>query len=132
MTRVSNPVTIAATHFGVVRGGGRRQAGRRGGRVGRAYTFQGLAGAAGPPVAQDDSFGVSEDGPAAALDVLANDTSGSPASLVVATVTQPAHGTAAIAGDGTTVLYTPAADYNGSDSFTYTARDANGTSARPR
>ncbi len=34
-------------------------------------------------------------------------------------MTQPANGTAAVAGGGTGVSYTPAADYCGADSFTY-------------
>ena len=37
----------------------------------------------------------------------------------------PAHGTAAINADGT-ITYTPAANYNGADSFTYTISDGNG------
>ena len=37
----------------------------------------------------------------------------------------PAHGTAVLQADGT-VLYTPAANYNGGDSFTYSIADGNG------
>ncbi|WP_178863995.1 cadherin-like domain-containing protein, partial [Thiomicrorhabdus cannonii] len=38
---------------------------------------------------------------------------------------QPAHGNVVIEGDGT-VTYTPVADYNGPDSFTYTITDGQG------
>ena len=44
----------------------------------------------------------------------------------VAVASQPSHGTAK--GTGTTISYTPAADYSGSDSFTYTASNAAGIS----
>ena len=61
-------------------------------------------------------------------DVLANDTSApDPAeSLIVDTVTQPAHGTVSITDNGTRVSYTPATDYQGPDSFTYTIKDPGG------
>jgi large repetitive protein len=58
---------------------------------------------------------------------LASDVDGDP--LTIASVTQPAHGTAAIGSNGTTVTYTPALNYNGPDSFTYTVSDGNGGSA---
>ncbi len=41
--------------------------------------------------------------------------------LVYSVLTAPAHG--ALTLDGVTLRYTPAADYNGADSFTYTASD---------
>ena len=41
-------------------------------------------------------------------------------------MTQPAHGTVAFTNAGADLTYTPAADYNGPDSFTYTITD-NGT-----
>lgn len=45
----------------------------------------------------------------------------------VSIVTQPAHGSAS--ASGTAITYTPVAGYSGSDSFTYTARNAAGTSS---
>ena len=42
-------------------------------------------------------------------------------------VTKPSHGTAVI--DGKTILYTPSADYNGTDSFDYTITDLDGKTA---
>jgi Bacterial Ig domain/SdrD B-like domain len=44
--------------------------------------------------------------------------------LTLTAVTQGAHGSVAINGDGT-VTYTPAGDFTGTDAFTYTVTDAN-------
>src|SRR4029079_68003 len=64
----------------------------------------------------DDTASGNED-TAITTNVLANDTfEGSP---VVTGVTQGAHGTVTNNNDGT-VTYTPNADYNGSDTYTYT------------
>ncbi|MFT7773179.1 MAG: putative Ig domain-containing protein [Roseateles sp.] len=52
-------------------------------------------------------------------------TGGTAVSIAVAT--PPSHGTATVAG--LTVTYTPVAGYAGTDSFTYTATNAGGTSA---
>ncbi|WP_181257055.1 IPT/TIG domain-containing protein [Pseudaminobacter soli (ex Li et al. 2025)] len=49
------------------------------------------------------------------------------AATSVAVATQANHGTAT--ASGTTISYTPAAGYSGSDSFTYTASNESGTSA---
>ncbi|WP_265502826.1 putative Ig domain-containing protein [Paracoccus beibuensis] len=49
------------------------------------------------------------------------------AATSVAVLADPAHGTATVSG--TTITYTPNAGYSGSDSFTYTATNASGTSA---
>ncbi|MBS1210934.1 MAG: putative autotransporter proteinputative Ig protein, partial [Proteobacteria bacterium] len=51
-------------------------------------------------------------------------TGGTATSLTIAS--QPAHGSASVSG--LTLIYTPAANYSGSDSFTYTATNAGGTS----
>ena len=67
---------------------------------------------------------MAEDG-ATALDVLANDSDVDGDTLTVTSVGAPAHGTAVLQGDGT-VLYTPQANYNGGDSFTYSIADGNG------
>src|SRR5207253_737684 len=48
--------------------------------------------------------------------------------LAVTSVTAPAHGTASINPNGT-IAYTPAANYNGADSFTYTISDGQGGAA---
>jgi VCBS repeat-containing protein len=80
-----------------------------------------------PPVARNDSAVTPEDTPIAVA-VLANDTDPDGDTLTVSAVTQPAHGTAAINADGT-VTYTPAANFHGTDSFTYTADDGHGGTA---
>src|SRR5207248_684447 len=68
-----------------------------------------------------------EDG-SVTLEPRANDSAGpgneSGQALAVTAVTQGAHGTVSFSGGS--VTYTPAADYNGTDSFTYTITD-NGT-----
>jgi hypothetical protein len=65
----------------------------------------------------NDTLTTNEDAPGT-VDVLTNDTFG--AGAVITSVTDGAHGSVVNNGDGT-VTYTPAADYSGTDSFTYTA-----------
>jgi hypothetical protein len=77
----------------------------------------------GAPTANNDTANTDED-MAVTIDVLAND-SGS-GSLTVSTVTQGGHGT--VVNNGTNVSYTPNANFYGSDSFTYTLSDGNGSS----
>jgi VCBS repeat-containing protein len=76
------------------------------------------------PVASNDSYSTNED---TALTistpgVLANDTDVDGNSLTAALVAGPSHGTLTLNPNGS-FLYTPAANYNGSDSFTYRAND---------
>ncbi len=73
------------------------------------------------PVANDDSATTPED-TGVTIAVLANDTDADGNTLIVASVTQGSNGTVVINPDGT-VTYTPAANFNGSDSFTYMASD---------
>src|SRR4029077_19301158 len=86
------------------------------------------------PVAHDDTATLAEDSSATTVDVLGNDTDvdnltpPANAGLSVASATNGAHGTVAIALDGLSVSYTPAANYNGPDSFTYTVTDGGLTS----
>src|SRR5262249_8040054 len=60
--------------------------------------------------------------------LLANDSDPAGDLMSIVGVTQPGHGGAVSNGDGT-VTYTPAADYNGPDSFTYTIQDTAGNAA---
>jgi VCBS repeat-containing protein len=78
------------------------------------------------PVAIHDSKSVTEDDPATAVDVLANDTDVDGGPKTVASVTQPAHGTVVRNPDGSALTYEPNANYCNfpggapSDDFTYT------------
>ena len=76
------------------------------------------------PVAVDDSYSTDEDTPlnVAALGVLVNDTDVDGDTLTAVLVSGPAHGTLTLNADGS-FTYTPAANFNGSDSFTYKAND---------
>ncbi|TFH00591.1 MAG: tandem-95 repeat protein, partial [Calditrichales bacterium] len=76
------------------------------------------------PVAQDDQATVDEDR-SVVINVLVNDRDpdGSLDASTVTVVTQPLSGSASVNPSTGAVTYTPAANYNGSDSFTYRVRD---------
>ncbi|MDH3969354.1 MAG: cadherin-like domain-containing protein, partial [Rhodospirillales bacterium] len=77
-----------------------------------------------PPVAVDDSYVTDEDVPltVTAPGVLANDTDADGDTLTAALVTDVSNGTLALAADGS-FSYTPDANFNGDDTFTYVAND---------
>ncbi len=80
------------------------------------------------PDAVDNAYSVNEDTTLtiALPGVLAGDTTGGDGGvLAVTSYTQPSHGTLTLDANGGFV-YTPAANYNGPDSFTYTIADADG------
>lgn len=77
-----------------------------------------------PPTAQDDAAETDEN-TAAAIEVLANDTDPEGDSLTVSDSTQPSNGQVDCTQAGE-CTYTPEANFNGEDSFTYTASDGNG------
>jgi VCBS repeat-containing protein len=89
-------------------------------------TVQGVNDA---PVAGDNSYTTSEDSQltVAAPGVLANDSDIENSSLTALLVSGPSHGTLSLSSNGSFV-YTPDADYNGADSFTYNARDGSADS----
>jgi YD repeat-containing protein len=62
------------------------------------------------------------------VSVLANDTSPSSYSLTISSATNGAHGTTAV-NSGTTVTYTPASTFAGTDAFNYTISDGHGGTA---
>ena len=62
-------------------------------------------------VAADDAATVAQDSAATTIDVLANDTDPAGGTKVIASVTQPSNGTAAILGGGSAVSYRPNAGY---------------------
>ncbi|MEW5959568.1 MAG: Ig-like domain-containing protein, partial [Chloroflexota bacterium] len=79
------------------------------------------------PVANDDQATTGEGVPVV-IDVLANDTDVDSAidPATVSIVSQPAHGTASVDAGTGEVTYTPNANFNGADSFTYTVEDDTG------
>jgi VCBS repeat-containing protein len=77
-----------------------------------------------PPVARDDDATTDED-TAVNVPVLANDTDADNDTLTVSAWTQGQHGSVSLNNDGT-LKYTPDANYNGSDSFSYTISDGQG------
>lgn len=68
-------------------------------------------------VANDDTAAMLEDGPPIVISPLANDTAGTAGTVVIASFTQPTHGTLVRTGD--TFTYTPLADFFDTDAFTY-------------
>ena len=74
-----------------------------------------------PPVAQGDAATTAED-TAVTIDALANDSDVEGSALKPTVVTQPAHGAAFVNAAGR-IVYTPAANYYGGDSFTYKATE---------
>lgn len=78
-----------------------------------------------PPLAGDDSYATDEDVPlivGPADGVLANDSDPDDDTLTAMLVAGPSHGALTLNSDGS-FTYTPDADFNGSDSFTYKAND---------
>lgn len=82
-----------------------------------------------PPVATNDAYVTNEDTPlnVAAPGVLGNDTDPNNDPLTAVKVSDPVHGTLTLNANGS-FTYTPAANYNGPDSFTYQASDGTFTS----
>ena len=82
------------------------------------------------PIATDDSYSVDEDMTLtvdAAAGVLSNDDDQSGDTLTSTIVDEPTNGSVTLETDGSFV-YTPNANFAGTDSFTYQASDANSTS----
>jgi hypothetical protein len=77
-----------------------------------------------PPTATPRSLTTPEDTPLP-ITLTGSDPDGDP--LTFAVVTSPTHGT--LSGVAPNLTYTPAADYNGNDNFTFTASDGMETSA---
>lgn len=77
-----------------------------------------------PPVAQNDSYTTAEDTDlvVSAPGVLSNDTDPEDLPLTAILVSDPSHGAVTLNSDGS-FTYIPAANFNGSDSFTYKAND---------
>ena len=84
-----------------------------------------IAASAAVPDAQDDTATVAEDSGANAIDVLDNDATDAGA-LAITGKTNGAHGT--VTFDADSVTYTPASNYSGPDTFTYTVTNDDGPS----
>ncbi|MFK5882380.1 MAG: tandem-95 repeat protein [Sulfurospirillum sp.] len=79
------------------------------------------------PIAHDDNATLSEDSGSHVIDVLANDTDVDTGdTLTVWSVTQPTHGSVTIGNGSLNVNYTPSLNFNGTDTFTYEAKDSGG------
>lgn len=78
------------------------------------------------PNAVDDTATVAEDSAGNNLAVLGNDSDVDLDALSISAVTQGGHGS--VSTNGSTVSYTPATNFFGSDSFTYTISDGQGGS----
>ena len=92
------------------------------------FSGQAVANVTEPPLAAiDDAVATVED-EAVTVRVLANDTAADRSGLRVVSVSAPAHGTAVITAAGE-VLYTPRANWHGTDRFTYVIEDGNGATA---
>ncbi|MEO0764220.1 MAG: cadherin-like domain-containing protein, partial [Pseudomonadota bacterium] len=86
-----------------------------------------------PPEAVDDAYAVAEDGSlsvAAGLGVLANDSDVDGDALTAVLGTDVTDGTLTLSADGS-FDYAPDADFNGTDSFTYTVSDGQGGTSTP-
>jgi hypothetical protein len=92
--------------------------------VGSFEVQTGVCGGPVAPDAVDDTATVAEDSGPNGVNVLANDTDANGDTLSITAVTQGAHGS--VANNGTSVSYTPGANYFGGDSFTYTIDDGHG------
>ncbi|MEM9816029.1 MAG: Ig-like domain-containing protein, partial [Cyanobacteria bacterium P01_D01_bin.6] len=88
-----------------------------------SYVIFGFNGSNATPTPIDDAFTTDED-TALTLDVLANDSDPANDPLTISSVTQPSNGSVTINADNT-LSYTPDADFNGTDSFTYQVDDGN-------
>jgi hypothetical protein len=92
-----------------------------------------LQPAADVPTAGNDAFPVDEDVIDFPLDVLDNDSSnavGGGVLAVVAVGTPDQGGVVSVAADGLNVLYSPAPDFFGTETFSYTINDEGGLSAQ--
>ncbi|HLL04580.1 MAG TPA: Ig-like domain-containing protein [Myxococcaceae bacterium] len=82
-----------------------------------------------PPTAVDDTLTVAEDSGPTAVNVLGNDTtSDAGETLTVTDATLPPRGGSIALRDGA-VFFTPAPNFNGADTFSYTISDGNGATA---
>jgi plastocyanin len=75
------------------------------------------------PVAVDDALTIDEDSALTSTNVITNDTDVEGDTLSLTAVTTDGSGTVAVNADGLSVDYTPAANFNGTETITYTVSD---------
>ena len=80
------------------------------------------------PVATNDTVTTNRNTPKI-FDPRSNDTDPGNDALTITGVSTPSHGTVFLWGGGTALNYAPTANYYGTDSFTYTVADADGSTA---
>lgn len=83
------------------------------------------------PMLKDDLANAVQGGPASVIDALANDSS-SPdrwEDLQITAISGSPHGAATITPGGKSIHYLPAADFSGTDTFSYTVTDEHGGTA---
>jgi hypothetical protein len=80
------------------------------------------------PIAQNDSA-TTTSGQSVTLTTLSNDSDADGDTLTITNVQQPANGTATITTDGRGIIYTPNADFTGTETFSYTISDGKGHTA---
>jgi VCBS repeat-containing protein len=88
----------------------------------RDFAFRTYVGPNTAPAASDDNYTTDEDTPLTG-NVLSNDSDVDGTALTAVKVSDPAHGTLTLNSNGD-FTYTPAPNYNGTDSFSYKANDA--------
>ncbi|SDG29181.1 Ig-like domain-containing protein [Limimonas halophila] len=81
-----------------------------------------------PPEVTDDAFTVVQGREDVTLEILANDGAADDGGLTIELAEPPANGTATLTDDNT-VSYTPAAGFNGTDTFTYAVTNEAGVTA---
>jgi len=79
------------------------------------------------PLAVANILTVDEDAALTSTDVIANDTDVDGDTLSLTAVSTDGTGTVAVNADGVSVDYTPAADFNGTETITYTVSDGTDT-----
>ena len=93
-------------------------------------TINGISAGNRAPLAEDNTLQTDEDTPLpiTAAELLANDSDPDGDALVIISITQPANGMLTPNGDGSW-SYAPNANFNGTDSFSYTVSDGQGGTA---
>ena len=79
-----------------------------------------------PPIANDDQFRIITNSETTLLSVLANDSSNSGTLLITSVSDDDSTGEVTISEDRKSLFYTPAADFSGTDTLSYTITDPTG------